>query len=108
MERFERIGVQIMNRASSGSAMQGDPIASILHDPEKKRAAARILGQCYLTAVCLIRHNRESVARIAETLIERREMHGNEVVELLDRAQLEAPEIDVLDEDIWPKVQMAL
>ncbi len=108
MERFERIGVQIMNRASSGSAMQGDPIASILHDPEKKRAAARILGQCYLTAVCLIRHNRESVARIAETLIERRELHGNEVVELLDRARLEAPEIDVLDEDIWPKVQMAL
>jgi ATP-dependent Zn protease len=101
MKRFERIGMQIMNRAR-GMREQGDTIAAILGDPAKKAAAARILGQAYITAYCLIAHNRESVARIAETLIRRRELHGDEVVEVLDAAQLEAPVIDVNDEAIWP------
>jgi ATP-dependent Zn protease len=100
-ERFERIGLQIINRAG-GSALMGDPIAAILGDRNKLRAAAVILGQAYLTAYCLIRHNREQVARIAETLIARRELHGDEVVEVLDAAQLQAPEIDITDERTWP------
>jgi ATP-dependent Zn protease len=103
MERFERIGLQIMNR-SRGAREQGDAIAAILGDPAKRVAAARILGQCYLTALCLIRHNREQVARIAEVLVQRKELHGDEVVELLDAAQLEPPHIDLTDETIWPKV----
>ncbi|HYF27849.1 MAG TPA: hypothetical protein VD931_19050, partial [Baekduia sp.] len=103
-QRFERIGLQIMNRAASGSPMQGDAISSILGDPAKKKAAAMILGQAYVTAVCLVKHNREQVARIADTLIERKELHGDEVVDLLEAAQLEAPSIDVADERIWQKV----
>ncbi len=103
MERFERIGLQIMNRAR-GAREQGDAIAAILGDPAKKRAAAQILGQAYLTAVCLVRHNREQTLRIAETLVERRELHGDEVVEVLDAAGLQAPHIDVTDERIWPKL----
>jgi ATP-dependent Zn protease len=63
-----------------------------------------ILGQSYMTALCLIRHNREQVAQIAETLVERKEMHGDEVVEMLDAAKLEAPAIDITDETIWPKL----
>ena len=104
MERFERIGLRIMNRASSGSPMQGDPIASVLGDPAKRKAAAQILGQAYITALCCIRHNREAVARIAEVLVQKRELYGDEVVELLEAADLEAPAIDVLDERTWPKV----
>ncbi len=103
MKRFERIGSQIMNRAA-GMRESGDPIAAVLSDPGKRRAAAQILGQAYITAVCLIRHNREQVLRIAETLIERRELHGDEVVEVLDAAGLQAPAIDVNDESIWPKL----
>jgi ATP-dependent Zn protease len=103
MERFERIGTQIMNRAA-GMRESGDPIAAILGDPSKRRAASQILGQAYITAVCLIRHNREQVARIAETLIQRRELHGDEVVDVLDAAELEAPVIDINDEEIWPKL----
>jgi ATP-dependent Zn protease len=103
MQRFERIGSQIMNRAA-GMRESGDPIASVLSDPGKRRAVAQILGQAYITAACLIRHNREQVLRIAETLIERRELHGDEVVEVLDAAGLQAPAIDVNDESIWPKL----
>jgi cell division protease FtsH len=104
MERFERIGMQIMNRASSGSALQGDWIASSLSDPAKRKAAAQILGQAYITALCCIRHNREAVARIAQVLVQRKELYGDEVVELLRDSDLEAPVIDVLDERIWPKL----
>jgi len=104
MERFERIGMQIMNRASSGSALQGDWIASSLGDPAKRRAAAQILGQAYITALCCVRHNREAVARIAEVLVQKKELYGDEVVDLLRESDLEAPVIDVLDESIWPKL----
>jgi cell division protease FtsH len=103
MKRFERIGLQIMNRAR-GAREQGDAIAAILGDPAKRAAAAQILGQAYITAVCLIRYNREQVLQIAETLVKRRELHGDEVVEVLDRARLRAPSIDVNDETIWPKL----
>ena len=103
MMRFERIGLQIMNR-SRGAQEQGDAVASILRDPSKQAAAARILGQAYLTALCLIRHNREQTLRIADVVVERKELHGDEVVEVLDGAGLEAPVIDVTDESIWPKL----
>ncbi|HEX4837365.1 MAG TPA: AAA family ATPase [Solirubrobacteraceae bacterium] len=103
MDRFERVGMQIMNRAR-GAREQGDAIAAILGDPAKRAAAAQILGQAYITAVCLIRHNREQVLHIAETLVNRRELHGDEVVEVLDAARLQAPSIDIGDETIWPKL----
>ena len=104
MQRFERIGMQIMNRAQADSMMGSDPYGAVLRDPIKKAAAARILGQAYLTALSLIRHNRDKVANTAATLVDRKELHGNEVVKLLDAQRLEAPEIDVTDEEIWPKV----
>jgi cell division protease FtsH len=103
MKRFERIGMQIMNR-SAGMKESGDPIAAILSDPHKRAAAARILGQSYITATCLIRHNREKVLQIADVLVDRKEIHGDAVVELLDSAHLEAPDIDVTDPTIWPKL----
>jgi ATP-dependent Zn protease len=103
MKRYERIGIQIMNR-SRGARESGDPIAAILMDPDKRRSAARILGQAYITASCLIRHNREKVLQIADVLVERKEIHGDAVVELLDAAQLDAPAVDVTDPTIWPRL----
>jgi hypothetical protein len=104
MDRFEKIGLQIMNRASAGSALQGDWIASSLGDPAKRKAAAQILGQAYMTALCCVRHNREAVARIAEVMVQKKELYGDEVVDLLRESNLEAPVIDILDESIWPKL----
>jgi ATP-dependent Zn protease len=103
MDRFEAIGMQIMNRTSQGP-MAGDRTNTVLSDPWKVKAAARILGQSYLTALCCMRHNRDSIARVAEVLVERRELYGDEIGEMLNAACLEAPEIDLLDDAIWPKV----
>ena len=104
MKRFERIGLQIMNRAAGGSMMQSDPMASVLGDPSKRAAAAQILGQAYMTAVCCMTHNREAVARVADALVSAQELYGDEVVRLLEEVAAEAPAIDVLDEEIWPRV----
>ncbi|MFN2471296.1 MAG: AAA family ATPase [Gaiellaceae bacterium] len=103
MKRFERIGVQIMNRTSGGPMAQ-DPISAVLGDPEKRRAAAILLGQAYVKAYALVQNNRAAVERVADVLIERREIHGDEVLELLDSLNLQVPEVDPLEERSWPKI----
>jgi ATP-dependent Zn protease len=104
MERFEKIGSQIMNRAGSGNALSQNPLDAVLGDREKRRSVAILLGQAYVTAYNLVLLNKDKIEQIAEVLVERREMHGDEVVELLDRARLKVPEIDLLDEAAWPKM----
>jgi hypothetical protein len=104
MERFERLGLTIMNRAQAGSPMSGDPVGAVLGDSAKRRAAAQILGQAFVTAVACMRHNREAVAQVAEALVRRGELYGDEVVELLDDAGPQAPAIDLLDDATWPRV----
>jgi predicted nucleic acid-binding protein len=104
LKRLERIGSAIMNRAGSSGVMFEDPVASVLRNQDKKRAAAQIIGQAYVTAYALMASNREQVERIADTLVERKEMHGDEVVDMLNHVGLKRPEIDLMDDSTWPKV----
>jgi len=105
--RLEQIGHRLMNRASGGSAMMGDPIAAVLGDREKGRAAAQLLGQAYVMAYTLILANRDKVEQIADVLIDRKELHGDEVVNLLDSVDLIKPELDLADDTTWPKYEQA-
>jgi ATP-dependent Zn protease len=102
-ERLEEIGDQIMNRASSGS-WSADAIGNTLSSPGKRRAVAQLLGQAYVTAYALMATNRDALNRIADTLVERKEMHGDEVVDLLNSVGLVRPTIDVSDDSTWPTV----
>jgi ATP-dependent Zn protease len=102
LKRFERIGNQIMNRTAGGGPLAHDPIASVLADPHKRRTAAQILGQAYVTAHNLMRHNRKGIERIADELVVRREIYGDDLLELLNEAKLKRPAIDLLDEAAWP------
>jgi cell division protease FtsH len=104
LERFEKIGLKMMSRAQATGPMQADPIASVLGDPFKRKAAAQWLGQSYVHAWNLIRSNRDKVENVADVLIERREMHGDEIVDLLDRLDFVKPDVDLLDEANWPKL----
>ena len=61
MDRFERIGLQIMNRARMESLMASDPMQAVLSDRSKRDAAAQILGQAYITAVCCMRSFRQTL-----------------------------------------------
>jgi ATP-dependent Zn protease len=102
LARLEEIGVQIMRRAGSGGAYDEDPIGGTLNDRDKRRAVAALLGQAYVTAYATVAANRGRVEHIAEELIKRKEMHGDEVVELLNSVGLVRPEINLLEEHTWP------
>ena len=104
LKRFATIGMQIMNRTSGGGPFAENPIAGVLGDPEKKKLAAQILGQAYVSAHNLILHNKDGVSQIADELVVRREVFGDELVQILNQARLTMPEIDLASEDSWPKM----
>ncbi len=99
-KRFESIGLQLMNRASGD--FQHDSIAAVLGDPTKRALAAKIIGQAYVTAYNLIGQNRAAVETIADHLVARRELYGDELIELLNSVGLKEPEVDLTREETWP------
>jgi ATP-dependent Zn protease len=104
LKRFGAIGTQIMNRTSGGPAFAENPIGGVLGDPDKRKLAAQILGQAYVSAYNLILHNKDAVSRIADELVARHEVFGDELVAILDDAKLEQPAVDLSSEDSWPKM----
>jgi ATP-dependent Zn protease len=104
LKRFERIGLQIMRQSGGGGPLDVDPIAGVLSERGKRATAAQLLGQAYVAAHVLIEANRDGVERVAAVLVERRELHGDEVVELLDSLDLKVPQVDLLEESAWPMV----
>jgi hypothetical protein len=93
-----------MNRTRGSADFHGDAIASILQDPFKRKQAAQILGQAYVTAENFIRVNQDKVESIANELIEKGEIYGDELIELLDRQHFVKPELDLSDEATWPRM----
>jgi cell division protease FtsH len=102
LERLEAIGMQIMNRMGGGGPMAPDPISAALSDPSKRQAGAQIIGQAYVVAHNLASTNREALDKIADVLQARKEIFGDELVDLLDSVGLRIPELDYSDEAIWP------
>jgi hypothetical protein len=107
LERFEKIGLQIMNRTGGGGPFMADPIAGALGDPAKRALAAQILGQAYVAAHNLVLHNREAVEKIADALVEKREMFGDELLELLTDQMITIPKLDLNDEASWPPLNFS-
>jgi cell division protease FtsH len=104
MKRFEKIGVQIMNRTGGGGPFTADPIAGVLNDRDKRAMAAQIIGQAYIRAYHLMLSNKPAIETIADTLVEKREMYGNEVVALLKSLPVTVPDVDLLAEETWPRI----
>jgi cell division protease FtsH len=103
MERFEKLGAQLMHR-SGGGMMDGNPFGATLGDPMKRKLIAGLLGQAFVIAYCTIKLNRDGTDRVASRLVQEGEMYGDDVVKLLDSAELRKPDIDVLDEGTWPVI----
>jgi ATP-dependent Zn protease len=104
MKRLEGIGRTLMNRTRGSADFHADPIAAILGDQHKQAVAAQILGQAYLIALNLVIRNKAAVDAVATRLAEKRELYGDELVELLDAQQLVKPELDYTKEETWPKM----
>jgi hypothetical protein len=102
LKRFEKLGYGIMNRTGGGGPFDANPIAGVLSDSEKRPLVAQVLGQAYVAAHNLVLANRDAVGHIADVLQARRELFGDELLELLDGAKLEIPQVDLADESAWP------
>jgi hypothetical protein len=102
LARFEKIGNEIMNRTGGGGPFGADPIASVLSDRSKRPIVAQLIGQAYVAAHNLVVANREAVSHIADVLQARRELFGDELLQLLDSAKIEIPTVDLSDESTWP------
>jgi ATP-dependent Zn protease len=102
-ERFVKLGNTIMHRSGSGM-LDAQPLAATLGDPAKRRMVAMLLGQAMIVAYATIVQNKEATERVADKLVEKRELYGDEVVQLLDSVQLRKPAIDVLEESAWPAI----
>jgi cell division protease FtsH len=103
MERFEELGNKIMHR-SSGGMLNDDGLAGVQSDSGKRGLAAALIGQSFVVAHCSIKHNKAGVEMVADRLVAAGELYGDAVVDLLDEAGLERPDIDVLDEATWPRI----
>ena len=82
--------------------VEHNPVGAVFADPEKRALAARILGQAYVQAHTFVAHNRAAIERLADVVVERRELYGDELVELLESVGLELPEVDLTKEESWP------
>ena len=85
--RFEGIGTQIMNRSGGGGPMEHDPLSGVMMDRDKRSMACQLIGQAYVAAHLLVEHNRDAVEKIADVLVERKELHGDEIVGASRRLQ---------------------
>ena len=101
---FEEIGLQLMNRTRGSADFGGDPIASVLQDRAKRAYAAQILGQAFVTAENFVAANKPAVEKIAEAVIEKQELYGDDLNRLLNSVDLKKPEIDWTKEETWPKM----
>jgi ATP-dependent Zn protease len=101
MKRFEDIGLRLLNR-QQGGGMSGDPTASVLGDPRKRQYAAQFIGQAFVTAYNLINTNREKIQNVADAVIEKKEIYGDDLVRLLDAQNFVKPEIDWTADETWP------
>jgi ATP-dependent Zn protease len=104
MQRFEKVGLTLMNRTRGGVDFHADPIASVLNDRFKRAHAAQILGQAYVTAENFIAANKDGVERIAAEVIAKQELYGDELMQLLTAQHLQQPEIDWAKEETWPRM----
>jgi ATP-dependent Zn protease len=101
-KRFEKIGLQLMNRTAVGSPTAPNPIGAVLGDPTKRATAAQMLGQAFVRAYNTAQANRAAIEHITDVLLEKRELYGDEVIRLLEECNLHKPEYDLLDEKTWP------
>ena len=77
-------------------------IASVLSDPDKRRLAAQIVGQAYVTAHNFVTQNRQGVEKIADEVVARREIYGDEAARAPGRCEAQAREVDLMEEASWP------
>ena len=103
-KRFQKLGDRLLNRTQGGGGFDPNPVGAILSDRAKRPLASQFVGQAFATAVCFIKENKDAVERIANAVIEKQEIYGDDLIRLLDAQNLKKPEIDWTKEESWPQI----
>jgi ATP-dependent Zn protease len=102
-KRLQQIGNKIMNRTQVGG-LTGNPVASVLGDRYKREFVAQIMGEAFVVAYNFIAANKDKVEHVANTLIEKQEIFGDDLGRLLDAQRFTRPEIDWTKDETWPQI----
>jgi ATP-dependent Zn protease len=92
--RYQDIGNRLLSSAGGQDQIQGI----------KRAYAAELMGEAFAIAYNTIKLNKDAIERIADALIEEKEIMGDALLKLLDDQQLKVPEeIDWTSEESWPQ-----
>jgi ATP-dependent Zn protease len=93
--RYQDIGNRLLSSGGGATALNG----------MKRQYAAEFMGEAFATAYNTVKLNKDAVETIANVLLEKREIMGDELLKLLDDQNLQIPtDIDWTAEDSWPQV----
>ncbi|HZD86664.1 MAG TPA: AAA family ATPase [Gaiellaceae bacterium] len=93
-KRIEQIGNRLLNRSTN-------PFEA-LNDRAKRPLVAQFVGEAFVTAYNFVRENKDGVERVANAVVEKQEIYGDELVQLLDAQNLRKPQLDWAKEETWP------
>jgi hypothetical protein len=62
------------------------------------------MGEALVTTYNMMIANKDKIQAIADAVVEKREIYGDDLVRLLDEQNLVKPDIDWTDEASWPKI----
>ncbi len=98
--RAQVIGERLISRAAATSGPGGETsvLSAILNNPSKAKDVAQILGIAYVDAWRLMTKNKEAIDHLARVLVEKQELVGKEIDDLLNTVTLAGPE----HADAWP------
>jgi ATP-dependent Zn protease len=97
--RAQMIGARLISWGPAVEALgQGNIVAAIMRSRDKSQDVAQILGSAYVDVWRLMSKNRDAVDHLARVLIEKQELIGNEVDDLLRSVELAPPATN----DAWP------
>lgn len=90
--RAQMIGERLISLAPATEALgQGNVIASIVRSRDKAQDVAQVLGSAYVDVWRLMTKNRDAIDQIAKVLVEKQELVGNEVDDLLKSVEIVGP-----------------
>ena len=98
-KRLREIGERLM-----ASATVSEFFGPVLNSRDKRPIVAELLGYSYYVAYNTMMQNKDAVEKVADVLVERKEIHGDDVVDLLNGVNLKPAEIDYLEERTWPRL----
>jgi ATP-dependent Zn protease len=101
--RLDRYLVEIGSKLLAVASLD-EHYAGALQGPEKRQMAARLVGHAYLVTYKFAEQNRAAISRVADELVERRELNGDEITELMNSLHMKPAVVDYLEERTWPRL----